>query len=79
MGFSEYTDTYTLPDVNQTASRNSLYDAQNPKAALSDSAEGCGGRREGGSGGREYTHICGWFMLLYGKNQHSTVNQLSSN
>ena len=35
----------------------------------------------GGSFKREGVYVClhGLFMLLYGKNQHNTVKQLSSN
>ena len=65
MGFSGYTETYTLPDVKQTASRNSLYDAQNPKPALSDSVEGGLWREAGGGGGwfrREGIHAYLWLV-----------------
>ena len=40
---------------------------------------GWGGRWEGGSRGRGHVYTCGWFMLMYGRNQHSIVKQLSSN
>ena len=38
-----------------------------------------GGRCEGGSRGRGCMYTYGWFTLLYGRNQHNTVKQLSSN
>jgi len=40
---------------------------------------GWGGGWEGGSGGRGHMNTYGGFMLLYGKNQHNIVKQLSSN
>ena len=40
---------------------------------------GWDGRRQGGSRGREHMYIYGRFMLLYGRNQHNIVKQLSSN
>ena len=51
---------------------------------LRDSLEGWAGverRREaqGGGGGHTDTYINGPFTLLYGRNQHSVVKQLSSN
>ena len=36
-------------------------------------------RWEGGLGGRGHMYAYGWFMLMYGRNQHNTVRQLSSN
>ena len=30
-------------------------------------------------GGRGHTYTYGWFVLIYGRNQHNTVKQLSSN
>ena len=38
---------------------------------------GGGGGREIQEGGDLYTY--GWFMLIYGRNQHNIVKQLSSN
>ena len=32
----------------------------------------------GGSKGRRYIYTCGWFTLLYGRNQHNIVKQFSS-
>jgi len=28
--------------------------------------------------GREHVYTYGWFMLMYGRNQHNSVKQLSS-
>ena len=36
-----------------------------------------GGGREVQEVGAMYTY--GWFMLMYGRNQHNTVKQLASN
>ena len=40
---------------------------------------GWGGRWEGGSRGRGRVYTYGRFMLMYGRNQHNVVKQLSSN
>ena len=32
---------------------------------------------EGGSRGRGHMYTFGWFMLMYGRNQHNIVKQLS--
>ena len=32
----------------------------------------------GGSKGKRYIYTCGWFTLLYGRNQHNIVKQFSS-
>ena len=40
---------------------------------------GWGGKWEGGSSGRGPMYIYGWFMLMFGRNQHSSVKQLSVN
>ena len=40
---------------------------------------GWGGRWEGSSRGRGHTCACGWFMVMYGRNQHHIIKQLSSN
>ena len=34
---------------------------------------GCSGRWEGGSSGRGHIYTYGWFMLMYGRNQHNIV------
>ena len=38
-----------------------------------------GGRWEGASRGRAHMYIYSWFLLMYGRNQHNIVKQLSSN
>ena len=40
---------------------------------------GWGGRWEEGLRGRGHMYSYGWFMLMYGRNQHSIVKQLFSN
>ena len=35
------------------------------------------GRWEGGSKGRVHVYTYGWFLLMYGRNQHNIVKQLS--
>ena len=50
------------------------------KPGLCDNLEmwdGVGGGKEVQDGGD--TYICGWFMLIYGRNQHNIVKQLSFN
>ena len=37
-----------------------------------------GGRAEGGSGCGGHMYTCGQFMVMYGKNHHNIVKQLSS-
>ena len=41
-------------------------------------AVGWGGRLKGGAGGSEHVYTCGWFMLMYGRDHHNIVKQLSS-
>jgi len=60
------------------------YDAGSSKPALCDNLEeldGLGGRRDPQEGGDIfiYTHTYGRLMLMYGRNQHHNVKQLSSN
>ena len=50
-----------------------------PSALWQPRGVGWGGRWEGGSRGRRHMYTCGWFMLMYGRNQHNIVKQLSSN
>ena len=40
---------------------------------------GWGGKWKGDSRGRGKMYIYGWFMSMYGRNQHNIVKQLSSN
>ena len=78
------TDTHTLPRVEQMAGGKRLCNTGS-SAWYSDTLQGWGGKGEGGSRWREYIYVCvcvynyGWFALLYGRNQHNTVKQLSSN
>ena len=48
---------------------------------LCDNLEEWDGVEVGGdvSRGREHIYTCGSFMLIYGRNQHNSVKQLSSN
>ena len=47
-----------------------------PKSTQRDRVEREGkGIQDGG----QHMHMCSWFMLMYGKNHHSMVKQLSSN
>ena len=50
-----------------------------PSALWQPRRVGWGGRWEGGSRGRGHMYTYGWFMLMYGRNQHNIVKQLSSN
>ena len=43
------------------------------------SGVGWGGRWEVSSEGKGHMHTCGLFMLMYGRNRHNIVKQLSSN
>ena len=38
-----------------------------------------GGRWGGASRGREHRYFCGWFVLMYGRSQHSILKQISCN
>ena len=40
---------------------------------------GWGGRWEGGSKGRGYMYIYGWFMLRFDRKEQNSVKQLSFN
>ena len=51
-----------------------MHEAGHSKLVRWDNPEGLGGAGGGRGlqdGGHMYTH--GWFMLMYGKNQHNTV------
>ena len=43
-----------------------------------DDLEGWGGGMGGGSRGKGCMYTYGWLVLLYSRNQHNTVKQLSS-
>ena len=64
-------ETYTLPC--KITSENLLCDSN---LVLCDNVEGWD--RVGGSRGRGHMYTYGWFMLMYGKNQHNIVKQLSN-
>ena len=74
------TETSTLPCVKRMTSASSMHEAEHPKPVLWDNPEGKGGEGSGRGvqdvGGHMF--ICGWFMLMYSRNHHNTVNQLSS-
>ena len=57
-----------------------MHEAGHWKLVLWDNPEGWGKER-GGTGFRmgRYMYICGWFMLMYGKNHHNIVKYLASN
>ena len=56
------------------------YEAGHPKLVLWDHPEGWSGREEEGELRMgEHMYPCGQFMLMYGKNHHNIIKQLSSN
>ena len=62
-----------LPYVKEPASGDLLWHwGLNP--VLGDYLEG--GRQDGGSRERGHMYTCGWFMLIYGRNQHNIVKQI---
>ena len=69
--------TYALPYVKQKASGNLLYDSGNSNQCSVTTQRG--GTWEGGSRGRGLMYPYGWFILMYGRNQHNIVKQLSFN
>ena len=72
------TETHTLPSVKQIASGNLLYDAGSPNPVLwQPTGVGWGGKWEKVSRRRGRMYSYGWFM--YGRNQHNSIKQLSSN
>ena len=50
-----------------------------PRALWQHRGLAWGGRQEGGAGGRGPRETCGWLMLMWGRDQHNVVKQLSSN
>ena len=70
----ESMETYTLPYGKQTARGNLLHDSGG-----CDNLERWDRRWERGSRGRGHMYTCDWFMLMYGRNQHNIVKQLSFN
>ena len=71
-------EAYTLPSVKRIASGNLLCDAGSLNPVLCDNLQGWDGVEES-SRERGCMYTCGWFMLMYGRNQHNIVKQLSSN
>jgi len=73
-------EIYTLPYVKSIANGNLLYDSGTPTRALwQPRGVGWDGRWEGCSRGRGHVYTYGWFMLMYGRNSHNIVKQLSFN
>ena len=75
------TETYTLSYAKLDTSGNLLSDAGSSNLELCDNLEGwdrVGDRREGQEGG-DIHNTYGWFMLMYGRNQHNIVEQVSPN
>ena len=82
MNWESSMETYTLPYIKQIASRNLLYDTGRSNQVLCDNQEGsdgAGSGRERDSRRRGHMDTCGWFMLMYGRDQHNIVKQLSTN
>ena len=78
MDWENSTETYTLPYVKQIESGICCV-TQGAQLISLPSGVGYGGRWKGGSERRGYMYTCDWFMLMYGRSQHSIVKQLSSN
>ena len=71
-------ETYTSPYIKQWES--AVWCRELKSSALWQPREaGCGRRWEGGSRGRGHAGTYGWFMLMYGSDQHNIVTQSSSN
>ena len=73
-----YSETHTLPHVKQADSGGLQCDSGSSHQR-SVTTQGWGGREAGGrrEGGTRVAY--GRFVLIFGRNQHSTVKQLSSN
>ena len=67
-------ETYTLPYVEQLMGNCIIQGV-----LWQHTGVGCGSGWEGGSRTGRHMYTYGWFMLLYGRNQHNIVKQLSSN
>ena len=80
MNWESSMETYTLPYVKCTVSGNLQFTEGAQSSALWQPREaGWGGRWEGGSRERGHMYTCGWFMLIYGNNQHNIVKKISCN
>ena len=71
-------ETCILPYVKQMTSPSPTHEIGHSKPVHWDNPEGCDGREVGGGvqdgGGNMYAR--GWFMSMYGKNQHNIVIRL---
>ena len=65
--------------ICKLVSGNLMYDAGNSGALWQPRGVGWGGRWDRSSRGRGHMYAYGWFMLMYGRNQHNIVKQLSPN
>ena len=66
--------------ATQIASVNVRNNSGHSTRALSQPGRvGLGGRRKGSSGGRRHVYTYGWLLLMYGRDQHSIVEQVSHN
>ena len=71
-------ETYILPCVKQMTSASVTHEAGHSKPCSGTTWRDGVGRQVGGWSGW-VTHACGRFILIYGKNHHNIVKQLSSN
>ena len=68
-------ETCTLSYVKQMTSASSMHKAGHSKPVLWDNPEGWVGEGGGRSvQNRGHMCTCGWFMLMYGKNNHNIIN-----
>ena len=74
-------ETYTLPYVKLDSQWEFVVWCRElkPGALWQTKGVGWSGRWEGGLRGSGHVYTYGWFMLMYGRNQHNIVKQLSSN
>ena len=78
------TETCILPYVKQITSPSSILELGHSNRALKVSAGDNPEERDRKGGGRGFQdggHIytCGWFMSMYGKNNHNIIKLLASN
>ena len=72
-------ETSTLPNAKLDSQWHLLYDAGSSNPVLWNNLEGWDGGRENQEGGDIGILNYGKFMLIYVRNPHNTVKQLSSN
>ena len=73
-------ETYTLQYAKLDSQWKFTLDTGSSNPVLYDNTGGGrGGRWEGGSRGQGRTYTYGWIMLMYGRNQHNIVKQVSFN